>query len=256
VSNTAVRFLDLGHTYRPPTWVFRGYSADVRRGTLFALLGPNGCGKTTLLKALLGGLKPTMGSVETHGRTAFVPQLFQVSFDYTVLDIVLMGRARQVGLFSQPSTVDERAALTALDRFHIADLAHRAFHELSGGQRQLVIFARALVSEADILILDEPTSALDLKNQMLVLEWMTQLCHTDGLTIVFTTHHPHHALAVADDVLLMLGETSSVCGPANQVLSEANLRALYGVDMKRLPFEHQGRKHETLVPVLPYAPRT
>jgi iron complex transport system ATP-binding protein len=114
-------------------------------------------------------LKPTEGTFHTRGRIAFVPQLFQVSFDYSALDMVLMGRARKVGLFSQPTPEDEKAALAALERFGMADLAGRPFHEMSGGQRQLVIFARALVAEADVLILDEPTSALDLRNQQVIL---------------------------------------------------------------------------------------
>jgi iron complex transport system ATP-binding protein len=108
----------------------------------------------------------------------------------------------------------------------------------------------ALVSEADILILDEPTSALDLKNQLIVLDWMTRLSHQDGLTIVFTTHHPHHALAVADNVLLMLSESDFACGADGEVLTEENLRSLYGVDLKRIIFEHGGKTVQTLVPVI------
>jgi iron complex transport system ATP-binding protein len=255
VSNTAIEFHDLGHAYKPGQWIFQSYGVAVERGSIFALLGPNGCGKTTLLKILLGALKPTAGTIAVEGRMAFVPQLFQVTFDYSVLDMVLMGRARHVGLFSQPSAQDEEAALAALDRFGIADFARHPFHELSGGERQLVIFARALVSEAEILILDEPTSALDLKNQIVVLDWITRLSHQDGLTVLFTTHHPHHALAVAYNALLMLGGARFACGPASDVLSEENLHTLYSVDIKHLPFEHKGELHETLVPVLPYASR-
>jgi len=255
VSNSVVKFSELGHAYRPGHWVFNGYSAEVKQGSIFALLGPNGCGKTTLLKILLGALKPTAGTVSIEGRTAFVPQLFQVTFDYSVLDMVLMGRARQVGLFSQPTAEDEEAAMTSLERFGMADFARHPFHELSGGERQLVIFARALVSEAEILILDEPTSALDLRNQIKVLGWITRLSHEDGLTVLFTTHHPHHALAVTDNALLMLGGSRYAQGLASEVLSEENLHALYGVDLKLLAFEHKGEPHETLVPVLPYASR-
>jgi iron complex transport system ATP-binding protein len=180
-----------------------------------------------------------------------VPQLFQVSFDYSCLDMVLMGRAKNVGLFSQPTRKDEDAALEALDRFGMADYASRAFHELSGGQRQLVIFARALVAKADILILDEPTSALDLKNQTLILDWIGKLSRHDGLTIVMTTHHPHHALAVGDTALLMIGRENYIAGVPSEVLTEDNLVALYGVPMKRVGYEHEGRYIETLIHVLP-----
>ncbi len=249
MSDAAIRFDALGHAYRPAHWLFRNYSAVVKRGSVFALLSPNGCGKTTLLRILLGALKPAEGSFSIHGKTAFVPQLFQVSFDYTVLDMVLMGRAKHVGLFSQPSTRDEDAALAVLDRFGISDFAARPFHELSGGERQLVILARAVVSDAVTLILDEPTSALDLKNQMLILDWIGRLSHQDGLTVVFTTHHPHHALAVADNALLMLGGSEVTCGPVDEVLNEPNLHRLYGVDIKRLSFEYKRRTIETLVPV-------
>jgi iron complex transport system ATP-binding protein len=245
-----ISFDDLGHAYRPGQWIFRNYSAKADRGRVFAVLGPNGRGKTTLLKLLLGALKPSEGKLVVRGRMAFVPQLFQVSFDYAVLDMVLMGRAKKINLFSQPSHKDIEAALIMLDRFGMADLATRPFHELSGGQRQLVIFARALVAEADLLILDEPTSALDLKNQALVLDWIDTLSRKDGLTIVLTTHHPHHALAVADDALLMLSETDYTTGVAAEVLTEQNLAALYGVALKRIVFEHGGRNIETFAPVL------
>jgi len=255
VSNSVVNFRELGHFYKPGHWVFNGYSADVKRGSIFALLGPNGCGKTTLLKSLLGALKPAAGTLSIGGRTAFVPQLFQVTFDYSVLDMVLMGRARQVGLFSQPTAEDEEAAMASLERFGMADFSRHSFHELSGGERQLVIFARAMVSDAEILILDEPTSALDLRNQIKVLDWITRLSHEHELTVLFTTHHPHHALAVADDALLMLGETRYAHGPASEVLNEDNLHALYGVDLKLIAFEHKGEPHRTLVPVLPYTSR-
>ncbi len=246
-----ISFCDLGHAYRPGTWVFRNYSASVSTGRVFALLGPNGRGKTTLLKLLLGALRPTEGTLSVKGHLAFVPQLFQVSFDYSCLDMVLMGRAKKVGLFSQPTPKDEEAAFDALDRFGMADYANRPFHELSGGQRQLVIFARALVAEADVLILDEPTSALDLKNQALILDWIGTLSRKEGLTIIMTTHHPHHALAVADDALLMLGQGAPIVGSPSEVLTEANLTALYGVPMKRVGFEYQGRHIETLAHVLP-----
>lgn len=245
----AIRLSAVGYAYDPrKPAVLRGYSAEVGQGRVFAVLGPNGRGKTTLLKLLLGALQPQQGEIAVNGRVAFVPQLFQVSFPYRVLDMVLMGRARHIGLFALPARRDEVAALEALDRLGLAELADHGFDELSGGQRQLVIFARALASGADILVLDEPTSALDLRNQGVVLEWIARL-RESGLTVVFTTHHPHHAHAVADDALLMFGAQDYVCGAIDTVLTEANLHRLYGVPMRRVGFEFEGQAMETLVPV-------
>ena len=130
MTELALSFEKLGFAYRPGQWVLRGYSGAVERGKIFAILGPNGSGKTTLLKLLIGALAPGEGTIHTLGRIAFVPQLFQVSFPYTVLDMVLMGRARRVGFFSTPSTEDEKAALQALKRLELADLAERSFDEL------------------------------------------------------------------------------------------------------------------------------
>ncbi len=249
MNKAVLSFTGLGHAYSAQRWVFRNYAARLDRGRILALLGPNGRGKTTLLRLLVGAMKPTEGVLRVNGRTAFVPQLFHAAFDYSVLEMVLMGRARHVGLLAQPSRKDEQAAFAALDRFGLADLARRPFHQLSGGQRQLAIIARALVSEADILILDEPASALDLKNQGLILDWMRRLARDEKLTLIFTTHHPHHALEAADDALLMMGEEKFAHGPVNDALTEENLAALYGVPMKRLAFQAEGRRRETIAPV-------
>ena len=250
MTDVAATLDNVSYAYVPGRWIIRDHTATFGRGRVTAILGPNGRGKTTLLRLLTGAFRPLEGSLRINGETSFVPQLFETSFGYQAVDMVLMGRARKIGLFSQPSRHDIELAQAALDRFGIADLAFRPFHEMSGGQRQLVIFARAIVSEADIIILDEPTSSLDLKNQNLVLEWISRLSRHDGLTVIFTTHHPQHALAVADDALLMQGETEYSFGTTSDVLSEQNLTALYGVPLKRIDFEYQGKPRSTLAAIL------
>ncbi len=232
MGDAIIELADLGHAYIRDDWLFRHCTLSLAKGEVLAILAPNGRGKTTLLKILLGALHPTEGAAVLRGSAAFVPQLFQVSFDYTSLDMVLMGRARKVGLFSQPGADDIAAAGAALEKMEIAHLKSRPFHELSGGERQLVILARTLVSDSDILILDEPTSALDLSNQATVLERIGDLAKKDGMTVVMTTHHPHHALAVADSALLMFGQAEFLAGRADEVLREDLLSKLYSVPIE------------------------
>lgn len=249
MNEKAIRFHELDFSYVPGQFVLQSYQGEIDQGKVLAILGPNGCGKTTLLKLLIGDLVPQKGTIYVEGQLAFVPQLFHVSFPYSVLDMVLMGRVRQIGLFSTPSAKDEEAAITALKKLNILDIVERPFDQLSGGQRQLVIFARALATEADILILDEPTSTLDLKNQGIILEWITRLSYEENLTVIFTTHHPHHANAVADTTMLMLGKHEFLCGPTRDVMTEEHLFNLYGVDMKHLKFEHKGQIIQTFIPI-------
>lgn len=246
--NNAIQIEGIGYAYHADKWVFRGCNAHIRVGEVCAILGPNGSGKTTLLRMLLGMLTPSEGHISTAGKIAYVPQLFQTSFTYTVLDMVLMGRSQHIGLFSQPSQKDIAIALQSLERFEIAHLAHHPFSHLSGGERQLAIFARALAAQANLLVLDEPASALDLKHQSRILYWIERLAAEEHITIVFTTHHPNHALAVASSALLMM--SPPVYGPALEVLTENNLHALYGVDLRFATIEHRGHTQKHLVPIL------
>jgi iron complex transport system ATP-binding protein len=245
----AIETRGLAFGYRPGELVIDGLSIRIPKRGSFAILGQNGCGKTTLLKLFLGLCRPVAGSLCSDGEMALVPQLFQATFAFNVLEMVLMGRARKIGLFSQPGRRDRAMALEALGHFGIADLAYRSFHELSGGQRQMAMLARALVSEAEILVLDEPTSALDLRNQDLILAWISRLAHVDKLAVVFTTHLPQHALLAADAALFMFSDGVYATGSTQEIMTEDNLSRLYGLPIRRLAFRHEGLPTETLAPV-------
>lgn len=217
-------------------WLFRDLSFSLDRGQTLALLGRNGRGKTTLLKCLAGLVAPTTGAIRSDGTVGYVPQHFASPFAYSVADVVLMGRARHVGLFSNATTHDRRHATEALELVGLQAFANRAIGTLSGGERQLALIARALASEADILLLDEPASALDFRNQAVVLSMLRRLSLERGLTIIMTTHEPTHALEIADRAVLLHGYSRSEEGPVASMCTEAKLSELYGLSMRRLDY--------------------
>lgn len=221
------RSLSFRYSAKGP-WIFRDVSVRVAAGEVLAVLGPNARGKTTMLKCLAGIHRPVSGSVDIRGRVGYVPQSHSVVFSFSVLDIVLMGRARTVKMYSTPTAVDRAAAREALRRVGASHLAERDYTGLSGGERQLVLIARALVSDCDTIVLDEPASALDLRNQAQVLIVLRALAD-EGMAVVMTTHHPDHALHVAERSMLMVDAGDQRVGPTRELLTGDLLSQMYGV---------------------------
>ena len=214
--------------------VARDVNLDLYAGQILAILGPNGRGKTTLIKAMVGALALSAGERIVDGVVGYVPQGAGLGFDYRVREVVVMGRARHLGLFQNPRAVDYAAAEAALERVGMAHLRDRTVTTLSGGERQLIMVARALAGECDLLILDEPASALDLKNQRKLFEILATLAHDDGLGIAFSTHVPGHAFEAADQALLLYSEGYRVLGPVAEVLTERALSTLYDTPVRVL----------------------
>ncbi|MBW9116576.1 ABC transporter ATP-binding protein [Rhizobium cauense] len=221
--------------------VLRHYGLRLERGRILAILGANGVGKTTLINTLIGVIMPKSGRLSIDGRVGFVPQLFDVPFSYSALDIALMGRARHLGLFRAPGRRDYEVVRHYFQMLGIEHLEQQTFNTLSGGQRQLVMIAQALTSECELLVLDEPCAALDYKNQDKVLGLLGYLSDAHGMTIIFSTHTPQHAVEIASDVLLMTSGTSYVSGPTEDALSPENLTRLYDLPIARADFGGLGK---------------
>jgi iron complex transport system ATP-binding protein len=214
---------------------------ELAAGEVLCLLGPNGSGKTTLFKTLLGLLPAQGGRVLIDGRDArmlsrdaiarqvsYVPQAHAAFFPYTVRETVLMGRIAHLGLFAAPAARDHAAALDAIRRMGIAHLADAVYTQISGGERQLTLIARALAQDARMVIMDEPTANLDFGNQVRVLERI-RLLADEGIGVLLSTHDPDHAFLCADRVAMLHQGRLMACGAAEAVMTTGNLQQLYGV---------------------------
>lgn len=228
-------------------------SVSVATGSLTGLLGPNGCGKTTLLRLLSGVERPATGTVSLDGRDvagygrrplarriAVVPQETHPAFDYTVLDMVLMGRHPHLGMFEFEGPRDFEVAREALEATSTWQFADRPFSALSGGEKQRVVIASALAQAADILLLDEPTASLDLGAQLDVAALLQELHRERGVTIVMATHDLNFAASVCDSLVLMKAGRVVAHGETANVLTAGYVRELYGVDVDVL-FSQEAR---------------
>ncbi len=221
-------------------------SLHVTHGILLAIVGPNGGGKTTFIKAVLGLIKPRSGTVSFFGqpfasqraRVAYIPQHLSVDWDFPicVLDVVLMGRYGHMGWFARPSPEDRVKAYEALHMVGLASYADRHINELSGGQQQRIFVARALVQEADLLLLDEPFVGVDMKTEKLIIE-ILQALRTQGKTII-VVHHDLQTLSEYFDWVLLLNKKKIAYGPVQEVCMPEYICAAYGGRNVLVPREY------------------
>ena len=242
---TELRANDVFYAYKGHS-VLRGVSLSIKQGELVSLLGKNGAGKTTLLKLLQGFLKPSNGQILLNGmplahfsrrelaqHIAYVPQSHIPPFPYLVEEVVMLGRIPYSGTFRAPTQEDKHAVSAALFQLQIHHLAHRAYTELSGGERQLVLIARALAQGARIFIMDEPITGLDYGNQFRLLDTL-QMLVSSGFGILMTTHHPEHALRASTQVALLIDGKIDQKDSPESVITPSTIKQLYDVSVETI----------------------
>jgi iron complex transport system ATP-binding protein len=238
---------------------------NLGQGELLGMLGPNGSGKSTLFRCILGLEKKYSGRVLLDGKgietkspgemarsIAYVPQSHYPSFNYSVLDMVLMGTAARIREWSQPGKKQRQAAEEALERLGIVHLRFRDFRRLSGGEQQLVLVARALAQEAGLLVMDEPTANLDYGNQLKVLFQIKALSR-QGYSVILSTHNPDHAFLFAGRVLALHRRRIVASGPPAEVLTAGLIAELYGVQVV-IRRDEDGNSSCTPLPATPPPP--
>lgn len=237
----------------------RDLSFTLSAGETLSLLGPNGSGKTTLFKSLLRLIEPLAGRVRIDGEDiagwsraamarhfGYVPQAGAGYFPFSVREMVLMGRTARLGPFAAPGRGDRAAAEAAIETLGLGHLAERPYPQLSGGERQLVLIARALAQEPRFLVLDEPTASLDFGNQVRVLQQVRRLAGA-GIGVVLSTHHPDQAFVLGGRALLLREGRLAAAGPVAEVITAEALQTLYGVAVEVLETPH-GRLCQPLFP--------
>ena len=233
----------LGFSYTPSRQIFADVSFEIEPGQTLCLLGPNGCGKTTLLNCVVGLHRPTSGHILIDGQDAsglsgaevarslgYVPQEIVAAFDYTVIDYVVTGCAPHLKWFKRPGEAEYAKAWAALERMGIERLAEQSYARISGGERQQVSIARVLTQQPAFILLDEPTSHLDFGNQIRVLNLVSDLA-SEGFGILMTTHNPDHVLMLGGKAVVMQRGGAYRFGDVADVVTADSLCGIYGVDI-------------------------
>ena len=242
------------------------YTSDINftleRGKIMAILGPNGAGKTTLLKCMTGLNSWKKGSTfinnedlktipqkELWKKLGYVPQAHKMVFGFSIEDLVVMGRAPYISSMSKPRKEDYEKAHEALEEVGILHLAKKSCNEVSGGELQLALIARTLVSNPEVLILDEPESHLDIQKQVVILQTLKRLAKNHNISCIINTHYPNHAFYLADQVLMIAKGKKAVIGPVQEVMTENRMKEYFNIDLRKLIFDEDDLLFETMIPL-------
>ncbi len=256
-----IRAEKLAFSYDNKKDIFHDVSFHVKKGEIMAVLGANGIGKTTMMRCMMRFLTLKKGDVFINGvntktmnnsqfwqNISYVPQAKNLVFGYSVLNMVVMGRSQHVKFGYTPSKEEYERAYELLEEMGLEDLAERSCNSISGGQLQLVLIARALIKDPDILIMDEPESNLDMKNQLKVLEIMKKISKERNVTVIINTHYPDHALRYTDKTLI-LGRNSFVFDDSYKAITKENINRYFNVEASIYDVEVGNQKYKGILPI-------
>lgn len=248
--------------YKKDHLILKNINFELDKSEVLSILGPNGVGKTTLLKCVMNMIKWISGTAylnekpifeipekELWKSIAYVPQAKNTAFSFSAYEMVLLGRSSHIGIFSHPSKRDKEIADNAMERIGISHLKNKSCNRMSGGELQMVLIARALAAEPNILILDEPESNLDFKNQLIILDIIKDLSKKSEISCIFNTHYPDHALKVSTHSLILNRDLSFFYGKSDQVINSETLRKSFGVNVHINDTFVDDEKYQHIIPI-------
>lgn len=242
--------------------ILKNINLHLEKGHILSVLGPNGIGKTTLLKCMIGLLPWTSGrsilngtdlckmkSKDIWNTISYIPQAHSFSFSYTGLEMVMLGRSSHLGLFEQPGAQEIEMAEAMMEKVGITRLAGKDCNRMSGGELQMVLIARALINEPQLIILDEPETGLDFHNQILVLNMIERLAHEEGISAIMNTHYPTNAMGIADEAFMMNRKGDRFYGTTDSILNEQNISRSFDVNVIVDEVSYKDRLIRNIIPV-------
>ena len=253
---------DASFSYDKQANVLDNINLEFHQGEVVTVLGPNGVGKTTLLKCMMGLIKWDKGDSYIDGvsiskvnkrelfqKIAYVPQAKGTNYGYSAFDMVLFGRSAHIDTFKNPGKEDIEIAQHAMEEVGITHLRDKACNQMSGGELQMVLIARALATKPKMLVLDEPESNLDFKNQLIVLDTITMLAEKYTISSLINTHYPQHALKISDKSLILSRTHPHIFGDTRRVITEANLKQAFDVEVAIEPVNVLEQTHQCIIPL-------